>query len=800
MMIFTRMTFTRTRIGAPALALGALLTFLVPTARAEVVSAQLKSGYIVRLSAPGSTVTSADLMVGTSSGVVSPVQFPPMPVRAADNLNLQSYFARNGTNDSKWSIDLGTWWNTNGSDADFFVFEVGGNDSIQVAPVFVGGAVGAPVSVSGWTPTGYTAVAGPSLGQEVHGLCFGFSDLRDASGAPLQPGQLLSGIQVHSKDIDGACFAAVDPYKDASPPTVNHERVYVTGPPRRWSPMEVTYVGRRRFTELDENPNPFLDLRLRVTFQGPGGESLVVPGFFAGSGPGSASGHLWKARFTPPSEGVWTAVASFREGAGAAIAASDLAGVPVDFDGALTTFDVGPVPASATGFHARGMLRYVGTHYLRFDDGGSFIKGGTNSPENLLAYFGFDGIADSGNQGVIHRYLPHRGDWNPGDPFWVGGTTGEDSRGLIGALNYLAGEGVNSVYMLPMNLGGDSQDVCPYVGQRNTGFDKLHFDISRLAQWNRAFQHAQRLGILLHFVLAETEVANELWLDGGTLGVQRKLFYRELVARFGHHNAIKWNLSEENDFPVQSLRNFADFLDELDAYDHPIAVHNKPNDLSQYGLIAGDPRFQATSAQFDPNAAGNQTEALRAMSSSAGHPWVVELDENGPADLGLSVSNAADLRRRVLWDVYFSGGAGIEWYFGTHPLPIGGDVTVEDLRTRQEMWDYMRAARGFVEKFLPFESMDPRDALLSGESSSFGGGEVFARAGQVYAVYLPVANPSGSLDLGEAPGISFTKRWFNPRANAFQGSPTTVVGGSLQPLGPPPNTPGEDWVVLLKRL
>jgi len=47
----------------------------------------------------------------------------------------------------------------------------------------------------------------------------------------------------------------------------------------------------------------------------------------------------------------------------------------------------------------------------------------------------------------------------------------------------------------------------------------------------------------LHFKTQECEIVN--LLDNGELGPQRKLYYRELIARFGHHLALNWNLGEE---------------------------------------------------------------------------------------------------------------------------------------------------------------------------------------------------------------------------------------------------------------
>jgi len=48
-------------------------------------------------------------------------------------------------------------------------------------------------------------------------------------------------------------------------------------------------------------------------------------------------------------------------------------------------------------------------------------------------------------------------------------------------------------------------------------------------------------GIMAHFVLQETE--NECLLDMGHTGVQRRVYLRELVARFGHHLGITWRTS-----------------------------------------------------------------------------------------------------------------------------------------------------------------------------------------------------------------------------------------------------------------
>lgn len=768
------------------------------SAYADGVQVQLAGSHVTRVVSGSVTYEADQLVTGTSKGEVSAIQAPDFPVSAADDLNLQSYFARNSVGNPNWDVDLGTWWDHNGNAVDFFLFETGGNDVVRVAPVMLDGSVGQLATVTGWTPTGYSAVTGPNIGQAVHGLAFGADDLRKPNGQPLVQGEKIRGLRIVAPTIDGAAFAAVATGKGPKFQVRLPKGVAIPGDPSRWSPMEIWFQGPTH-SQLDEFPNPFLDYRLEVLLKGPGGARFEVPGFFAGGGAGQSTGNTWKVRFTPPEAGNWSFDVSFRTGSNAAISLDPMVGQGIAFDGLEGSFLVDDVSPFATGFHRRGMLRDVGQHYLRFQDGTWFLKGGTNSPENLLAYFGFDDVADSGNLGLLHRYATHRNDWQAGDPDWTSKTTGYDARGLIGALNYLAAEGVNSVYMLPMNLGGDGQDVSPYVGQAPTDFDRTHFDVPRLHQWNAAFEHAQSKGILLHMVLAETEVANETWLDGGQLGIQRKLFLREMSARFAHHNALQWNLSEENDYPLSHLNAFADYIDEVDPYDHPITVHNHNDYIDQYTQIAGNPRFSLTSNQYSPDNAGWTVELLRGMSMNAGRPWAVCLDENWPAATGLQPDNADDLRKRVLWDAYFSGAAGVEWYFGYQPLPIGGDLDVEDFRTRAPMWRSMRIARQFIQTHLPFSAMGPADELLSGENGAYGGGEVFAIPGQVYAIYLPSGSPSGTLNMNGVFG-TFRKRWFNPRSGAFEGSQQTIGGNSQHPLGTPPNTQTEDWVVWIQRL
>lgn len=587
---------------------------------------------------------------------------------------------------------------------------------------------------------------------------------------------------------------AVFAFLNAMSPSVS--AATVSGQLFKWHPVEIDFDGPLA-SETDSLPNPFLDYRLTVELVSPTGVVTRVPGFFAGDGQGNERGNVWRARFSADETGRWTYRASLKSGNAVAISLDESEGSDTEIGGASGEFQIAPVPFDARGFLPWGRLEYVGGHYLKFRDGAYWIKGGTDSPENLMGFAGIDGTFDQGGQGdyFVHDFASHRQDFRDGDPLFTHSQTGADSRGLIGALNYLGEQGVNSVYFLPMNLGGDGQETYPFVGASNSYYDKTHYDISKLHQWNRVFAHAQQQGVALNIVLSETEKANEQWLDGGQLGVERKLFFRELVARFGYLLAAKWNLGEENDFSRVELDKHADYLQALDWSAKPIAVHTHINQFYRYGEIVGDARYSASSIQYDAQFAGQFVEQWRSNSAAAGHPWVLDMDENTN---GLSTGNTNERRKQILYDVLFSGG-NIEWYFGYEPLPAGGDITAGDFRQRESMWQQMRLAREMMQRELPFWLMEPADWRVSGDSDNFGGAEVFALPGQAYAVYLPAANGSEVLNMGRFEG-RFGQRWFDPRSGQMhQGADNLQAGDSLS-LGAPPSGRGNDWVVLINRL
>jgi hypothetical protein len=237
------------------------------------------------------------------------------------------------------------------------------------------------------------------------------------------------------------------------------------------------------------------------------------------------------------------------------------------------------------------------------------------------------------------------------------------------------------------------------------------------------------------------------------------------------------------------VKEYARYLKAIDPYDNPITVHHSSTLDKTWTEFLGDEHFPVGSFQINDV---SLVEVWRDKSVAAGLPLVIGMDEYFPDTT--SPENTPRHRREYLWPIYFSGG-NVEFI-------LSDLLKTDDFRKWEELWKSMAIARTFMES-LPFWEMLPSDGLLSG-SSVFDGtnnklpGQVFAKPGEIYAVYLPLAEQSGTLDLSGAEG-AFAMQWFNPRTGEYVGEAREISGGVPVELGAVPDEPGEDWVALIKR-
>lgn len=584
--------------------------------------------------------------------------------------------------------------------------------------------------------------------------------------------------------------------------------IRIDGELKQWHKITLVLKGPASSEMAEENP--FLDYNLEVTFS-QGNTSYVVPGYFAADGnageTSAMEGSIWKVHFRPDMPGTWTYKVSFQKGKNLAVLDGDEEGLAMGPDGVEGSLEIAESDKTGLDFRARGRIVNGGKGYFKFQGSSEiWIKNGADSPENFLAFQDFDqthrfslksvfreGEANPDIQ--IHTYDPHLTDWKEGDPTWQNGK----GKGIIGALNYLQSVGVNSVYMLTLNILGDGKDVWPYTDYN----ERYRFDCSKLDQWEMVFDYMESLGIMCHFVLQETE--NECLLDIGQTGVQRRVYLRELVARFGHHLALSWNMGEENGpahwTPIgqteEQKKDMASYLKTINPWPSSVVLHTHANDELQdeyLNPLLGFEHLDGPSLQIgNPARVHERVKHWVDASDGAGKRWIVNLDEIGPAWKGV-MPDADDprhdtLRYQSLWGTLMAGGTGVEWYFGYRFAH--NDLMLEDFRSRDNWWKQSTLATQFMNGF-PLEDMSCMDELVNVE-----GTYCLAKEGEIYLIYLPAGSTDAQLKADLPAPLKI--QWFNPRTGGelSEGSVSSISGVGFQPLGSPPSSLEQDWVAVV---
>lgn len=576
----------------------------------------------------------------------------------------------------------------------------------------------------------------------------------------------------------------------------------ITGELKKWHKVTLTFNGPE--SEETKTDNPFLNYRLDVTFyHKTSGKEYRIPGYFAADGnageTSATSGNKWKVHFAPDEIGTWTYTVSFRKGNFAALSYTDNSSSPADFmDGELGNFKIKPSDKKGRDFRAKGRLQYVGERYLKFAETGEyFLKVGPDAPENFLSYVDFDGTFhnDGHKDNLVKTWEAHLKHWKKGDPTWK-----EDKgKAIIGAINYLASKEMNVFSFLTFNIDGDDKNVFPFIN-----YDTWNrYDCSKLDQWEVLFEYADKLGMFLHFKLSESE--NQGLLDNGGIGANTMLYYREMIARFGHHLALNWNVGEENGewikksptLPMNTDQRLAAaaYLDKIDAYHHHIVIHNG---ASFDDVLGPNSKFTGGSLQTNKTDFHHvHTETLRWINASkkAGKQWAVAVDEPGDAKHSLLPDaedpKHDDARKNGLWGAFMAGAWGTEWYFGYQHAH--SDLTCEDYASRDLFWNQCKYLVDFFKKNeIPFWNTKNQDEIVS------KGDYCLSIPNQLYIVYLK--NGIGNIKLKNSKD-EFSVQWYNPRTGEKHNKTPLkkTEAGSLIELENPLSEIDKDWVVLIKK-
>ncbi|MFY0606470.1 MAG: DUF5060 domain-containing protein [Cyclobacteriaceae bacterium] len=554
-------------------------------------------------------------------------------------------------------------------------------------------------------------------------------------------------------------------------------KVEISGEQKVWHKITLTFDGPES-SEMAE-PNPFSDFRLDVTFT-QGEQSFTVPGYFAADGEAAytsaTAGNKWRVHFSPNKVGEWQYEVSFEKGKDIAIsnAPGESAGYMDGQSGKLMVADSDKL---GRDLRAKGRLQYVGEHYLQFAGSKEyFVKMGVDAPENMLAYEEIDATPNVGNR--LKKWADHAQDFNADAEPFLWGEQKNKGKNLLGGINYLTEKGLNAFSFLTFNIDGDDRNVFPHllnvsledyevaanVKKNPKGWEthviQDRFDVSKMDQWEQVFSYGEMKGMYLHFKTQENE--NDQKMDGGDLGRTRKLYYRELIARYSHHLALNWNLGEEETKTIEQVKEQARYFAENDPYQSIAVVHTFPNQHDKYYQPLVDEEtdvkgFSVQTNKSDFRFVHGVTNKWVKASAAIGRKLVIAVDEPGDARHSLvpDIDNMEHdtARYNALWGALMAGSAGIEWYFGYHH--DHSDLTCESWRSRDLFWDQCKVALDFfTQNDLPLTEMQNMDDLTSYEDDY-----VLGKEGQVYLIYQ---KQQGEVLL-ELPDIGYNATWLNPK-------------------------------------
>lgn len=452
--------------------------------------------------------------------------------------------------------------------------------------------------------------------------------------------------------------------------------------------------------------NPFQTVSFEAVATTPSGTKLTVPGFYDGDGKGGQRGHVWKLRVMTSEAGRWQVLTRSND--------PDLDGVERQF--AVTNSD------------ARGLVMRdpEHPHSMKFANGERFFEVGPDDPEAFLAE----------HYGPLERRLSQ--------------------------IDYLADKGMN-VFYLGYNYPGDGGPSCrvePFLGDRGDP-DWTRIDLADMREWEAVFARMQERGIVIHFVLE---------LDDSRTPPDQDFYYREMIARFGWHPNLIWNLAEEytERHDANWARERARYLKEHDPWGHMVTVH--PNSTDRFAF-AGDRLFDLTAMQYnttDPDKLNALAIKLRRDTRKAGWPIPISVTEWTRLSPG-----QLEEARKGIWAMAMGGATS----------QIFNKNGSDDVRDWDAHWDAARHLHDFMLGIDHYE-LAPDNSVVSSGYCLRGDG--------LYALYLPEGGTTG-LDLRGETG-PFSVKWLQPQSGRWQEA-EPITGGGVRTL----TAPGQgDWAVVVR--
>lgn len=230
-------------------------------------------------------------------------------------------------------------------------------------------------------------------------------------------------------------------------------------------------------------------------------------------------------------------------------------------------------------------------------------------------------------------------------------------------------------------------------------------------------------------------------------------------------------------------------------YRHHVVIHNGQ---SFYDLLGPESKYSGLSLQTNKADFRNVYPSISKWKQLAKQnqvKWAVAIDEPGDAQHSLVPDEDNpehnNARQNALWGSFMAGSWGIEWYFGYKHAH--SDLSCQDWRSRDKMWDQSRYALDFFRKTkLPVSQMEAKNELTADENDW-----VLAGVGKYLVLRKMGDKQKGMIKLEKAG--KYKARWYNPRTGKFAAEYDGSTGkDNMFSVGVPPTEVEMDWVLLIE--
>jgi hypothetical protein len=466
----------------------------------------------------------------------------------------------------------------------------------------------------------------------------------------------------------------------------------------QWHPTDLS------FTSTTTYANPFQNVSISAKFTGPGGITLTVPGFYAGS-------QTWKVRFSPTAVGSWSYTTTSSD--------SQMNGKT----GTITC-----VANGNTAVHGTLKVDSNHKHYFVYEDGTPYFLMSFEADWLGLMDFGDTNVTKAKSLVDIYR-----------------------SHGFNGVLMNIYGYDTtwDSGHTSSFDFGPPAQ--YPWLGS-NSSPDQSQMNTAFFDNLDRVIDYLFQNGITAHLFF---KVNNKgvTWPTEGS--ADEKLYFTYVTARYQAYPNMIWDFEKEaknesggNTYVNNSLVT----IKNSDAYHRLTTVHD---DMSYYSAFPNTCDFQT----IQRDGLGTYSSLITDRNTKNWPVFEGEYDYQIGNDGGHTYS-VVQSQALTLTDTLecFMAGCAANYYYTYHSWDV-----VRYSETPNGLSAYQNAVNFF--KGTVWSSLAPNDGLIN---SAGVGRHCLAAPGSEYVVYLSGSGSATVTIAGAPSGNSLAATWVDIATGATQ--------------------------------